>query len=54
MCVCVCVCVRVCIQELQPLVEIQPMSVHVGNPFAGEGTSEDTSVSAQLLAVAAP
>ena len=30
------------------------MSVHVGNPFAGEGTSQDTSVSAQLLAVAAP
>ena len=33
-CVCVRACVCVCIQELQPLEEIQPMTVHVGNPFA--------------------
>ena len=44
--------VRMCVglQDLHLLAEIQPMSVHVGNPFAGEGTSQDSSVSAQLLA----
>ena len=42
--------VRVGLQELHPLVEIQTMSVHMRDPFAGEVTSQDTSVSVHLPA----
>ena len=34
--------------------EIQPTSVHVGDPFEGEGTSQDTTVFAQLVAQLPP
>ena len=34
--------------------EIHPTSVHVGDPFEGEGTSQDTTVFAQLVAQLPP
>ena len=34
--------------------EIQPTSVHVGDPFEGEGTPQDTTVFAQLMAQLPP
>ena len=39
---------------IYPLMEIQPTSVHVGDPFEGEGTSQDTTVFAQLVAQLPP
>ena len=46
--------VRVGLQEVYPLMEIHPTSVHVGDPFEGEGTSQDTTVFAQLVAQPPP
>ena len=45
---------QVGLQELHPQMEIQPTSVHVGNPVAGEVISQDTSNSVQLLAQLGP
>ena len=41
---------RLVFTSQQPLMEKQCMSVYVGDPFVEEETSQDTTISAQLLA----